>query len=103
MAKWFGVPVEGELGVILGTKEHYESTADQHVQMKITDPEVARDFVSRTGIHTLAPSVGSAHGVYVEKPKIHFEILEKIAQRTNIPLVLHGGSGIPFEDVRSMY
>ncbi len=100
MAKWFGVPVEGELGVILGTKEYFNTTNNQNDLLKITDPEVAKDFIFRTGINSLAPSIGSAHGVYIEKPKIHFDILKKIAQLTNVPLVLHGGSGIPPEDVR---
>jgi len=99
IAQWFGVPVEGELGVILGTHEFLESAAQKDIQLKITDPEAARDFVLRTGIHTLAPSIGSAHGVYVEKPKIHFDTLKRISEVTHIPLVLHGGSGIPVEDV----
>jgi len=99
IAQWFGVPVEGELGVILGTREFFESTTQKDDQLKITDPEAARDFVLRTGIHTLAPSIGSAHGVYVKKPKIHFDILKRISKATKIPLVLHGGSGIPVEDV----
>jgi ketose-bisphosphate aldolase len=99
IAQWFGVPVEGELGVILGTHEFFESAAQKDIQLKITDPEAARDFVLRTGIHTLAPSIGSAHGVYVEKPKIHFDTLKRISEVTHIPLVLHGGSGIPVEDV----
>jgi fructose/tagatose bisphosphate aldolase len=97
MARFFGVPVEGELGVIPLARDQ---KADDFEFQGVTNPEAAEQFAKQTGIHTLAPSVGTAHGVYVKLPKIHFAVLEEIRKRTQIPLVLHGGSGVPVEYVR---
>lgn len=97
MARSYGVPVEGELGVILKARDKKRSEYQAH---GVTDPRAAEEFVKRTGVQLLAPAVGTAHGVYKELPEIDFDILEEIAERTQIPLVLHGGSGVPVEDVR---
>jgi fructose-bisphosphate aldolase, class II len=68
-----------------------------------TDPELAIDFVQKTGVDALAISFGSSHGNYPEGfvPKFHFDIVEKIKKETNIPLVLHGGSGCGEENIRT--
>lgn len=90
------VEVEAELGKI-GATDKIETDNDQ---MLYTDPAEAEEFVARTGVDTLAVSIGTAHGVYpVKNPKIDLERLSEIRNRVSIPLVLHGGSGLPAETV----
>ncbi len=92
-----GVTVEGELGHV-GDNEgagKLENPSDFY-----TDPEVALDFVQRTGIDSLAVAVGNAHGDYKFPPKLDFERIAVISEKTNLPLVLHGGSGLADDDFR---
>ncbi|HET7628125.1 MAG TPA: class II fructose-bisphosphate aldolase [Bacillales bacterium] len=92
-----GVSVEAELGKI-GTTDFVETDTDEELY---TDPKEAQYFVEKTGIDALAASVGTAHGVYdVKKPKIDYDRLQKIRLLTKIPLVLHGGSGVPAEMIK---
>ena len=92
-----GVTVEGELG-------HVGDNEGAGKLMKpsdyYTDPDVAADYVHRTGIDSLAVAVGNAHGDYKFSPKLDFERIETIAARTGLPLVLHGGSGLANDDFR---
>lgn len=91
-----GVAVEAELGRI-GATDKIETDNDESLY---TDPREAREFVERTGVDTLAVSIGTAHGVYpVKDPKIDLERLARIREQIGIPLVLHGGSGLPRETV----
>ena len=93
-----GVTVEGELGHV-GDNDgagKLEKPSDYY-----TDPEMAADFVNRTGIDSLAVAVGNAHGDYKFPPKLDFERIETIAGRTGLPLVLHGGSGLSDTDFRT--
>lgn len=60
----------------------------------MADPEECQLFVELTGVPTLAPAVGTAHGIYKGEPNIDFDRIQKIAGRVSAPLVLHGGSGI---------
>ncbi len=93
-----GVTVEGELGHV-GDNEgtgKLENPSDYY-----TDPDVAEDFVRRTGIDSLAVAVGNAHGDYKFPPKLDFDRIETIARRTGLPLVLHGGSGLSDSDFRT--
>jgi fructose-bisphosphate aldolase class II len=92
-----GVTVEGELGHV-GDNEgagKLEKPSDYY-----TDPDVAEDYVRRTGIDSLAVAVGNAHGDYKFPPQLDFERIETIAGRTGLPLVLHGGSGLSDYDFR---
>jgi fructose/tagatose bisphosphate aldolase len=66
----------------------------------LTDPAVVAEFVETTGVDALAVAIGTAHGVYTETPKLDFPRLKAIAQETDVPLVLHGGSGAPDDDLR---
>jgi fructose-bisphosphate aldolase class II/tagatose 1,6-diphosphate aldolase GatY/KbaY len=86
------VPVEAELGTIGGTEE--DLTVDQ-AEAAYTDPALAEEFVARTGIDFFAPAFGTAHGVYKGEPKLDFARLKAISQRVDIPLVMHGASGVP--------
>ncbi len=93
-----GVTVEGELGHV-GDNEgtgKLENPSDYY-----TDPEIAADFVKRTGIDSLAVAVGNAHGDYKFPPKLDFERIETISGRTGLPLVLHGGSGLSDSNFRT--
>ena len=91
-----GVSVEAELGRI-GTTDFVETDTDEE---QYTVPSEAKEFCERTGVDALAVSVGTAHGVYtVKKPKIAYEYLAKMNSLFDVPLVLHGGSGVPSEMV----
>ena len=92
-----GISVEAELGTI--------SDADrtpEEIALGYTDPEIARRFVKDTGIDCLAVSIGTAHGVYKYTPKINFDLLKELIDTVSCPIVVHGGSGTPDEDVTEM-
>lgn len=89
IAKEKGVLVEAEVGQIKGQEEE-EHPAEEGIA-KLSD---VRQMLSYTDIDMLAVAVGTSHGVYHGKPKIHFELLENIAQISKIPLVIHGGTGL---------
>lgn len=82
-----GVSVEAELGHV-GLGEEYEIVDND----ALTDPELATDFVAKTGVDALAIAIGTAHGLYKGTPKIDFDRLIEIKKRVKVPLVLHGGS-----------
>ena len=65
-----------------------------------TDPDLAVKFCTETGIDALAPSFGTAHGIYKSKPVLDLERVKVIAEKTKLPLVMHGGSGVSDEDYR---
>lgn len=91
-----GVPVEAELGAIKGKEDDHVSEADCK-----TDPDQVAEFVERTGCDLLAVSIGNVHGLE-DTPKIDLDHLAKIAAVSPCPLVLHGGSGIPYETIAAM-
>lgn len=92
-----GVSVEGELGTIGGTEDDVSLDAEK---ANLADPEEAIRYYEETGVDALAIAVGTAHGVYVGEPKIHYDIIEKVAGAIPISLVLHGGSGVPDELIK---
>jgi len=93
MAAGRGVSVEAELGSLaLGDHSAEGELGDDE---RFTDPEAAREFVERTKIDALAVSIGTVHGFYKGEPDIRIDILKRIRERTELPLVLHGGSGTP--------
>jgi fructose-bisphosphate aldolase class II len=92
-----GVTVEAELGKIVRTEEQV-TPVEREAAMTI--PEQAAEFVVKTGIDALAVSIGNAHGWYKGKPELDFERLAAIKEAVTIPLVLHGGTGIPDEDIK---
>ncbi len=91
-----GIPVEAELGKV-GGKEDDGPDAGQG--NPFTDPDEAEEFVRRTGCTSLAVGVGTAHGVYHGTPHIEQDILKAIRERVDVPLVLHGTSGVPDDQV----
>jgi len=97
MARPAGATVEGELGAI-GRADDIVQEGGGHPTL--TDPDQATEYVRRTGVDALAVSIGNAHGVYTTLPRLDFERLAAIRSRVDVPLVLHGGSGTPEEDLR---
>ena len=91
-----GVPVEAELGKVGGKEDSLDGGSGN----PYTDPSEAKLFVSATGVDFLAVAIGTAHGVYKGVPHIDLERLSEIRSVVDIPLVLHGTSGVPDETVR---
>lgn len=88
----YNASVEAELGRLGGQED--DLIVDEKDSM-FTDPLAAKEYVEKTAIDSLAVAIGSAHGLYNGEPKLDFERLAKIRQHVDIPLVLHGASGIP--------
>jgi ketose-bisphosphate aldolase len=91
-----GITVEGELGAV-GMVD--SSTFEGSPESTLTDPEDAQIYVEKTGVDLLAVSIGNAHGIYSEKPKLDFSLLQNIRKAVGVPLALHGGSGTPQKDL----
>jgi fructose-bisphosphate aldolase class II len=95
-----GIRVEAEIGQLGGVEEHI-AVDEQHAHL--TDPQQAKDFVDKTGCDSLAIAIGTSHGAYKFSgdQKIHFDRLKEIADALpNVPLVMHGSSSIPQDEVR---
>ena len=97
MAKDYNCGVEAELGA-LASREGGAANASGPVY---TDPDEAVEFCNETGIDALAPSFGTAHGIYKSKPVLDLERVKVISEKTGLPLVMHGGSGVSPEDYRT--
>ena len=97
MAKQYNCGVEAELGA-LASREGGASAGSGPVY---TDPDEAAVFCRDTGIDALAPSFGTAHGIYKSKPVLDLDRVKIISEKTGLPLVMHGGSGVSPEDYRT--
>ena len=95
IAHSYGATIEGELGHV-GDNEGSAEGSDhlQDPSVFFTDPKLAKDFVDKTGVDALAIAVGNAHGAYKLPPKLDFDSIRTIAITVDVPLVLHGGSGL---------
>lgn len=91
---FYGIPVEAELGAIKGKEDEISSESDAR-----TDPGMVKEFVESTDCDMLAVSVGNVHGLEIE-PNIDLALLARIHSLSPCPLVMHGGSGIPFGILR---
>ncbi len=98
MASRFGASVEAEVGS-LGSREGGVGPKHESVY---TDPDLAKEFVKETGIDALACAFGTAHGMYKEQPKLDFDRVKKIYSMLDVPLVMHGGSGVDEESYRKL-
>lgn len=92
-ASSYGINIEAELG--------YIAKLGQNQKMVYTQPEEAKEFVEKTGINALAIAVGSAHGFYKETPELQLDLIAEINDATSAALVLHGGSGIPINQIQA--
>lgn len=92
-----GVSVEGELGTIGGVEDDL-SVDEEHASL--AKPEEAIRFFEETGVDALAIAVGTAHGMYKGEVKIHYDIIKAVVAKIPVPIVLHGGSGVPDDMIR---
>ena len=101
LAHLVNVSVEGELGTIGTTGTGAEAGTEEIIYV---NPDDVETFVQGTGVDTLAVAVGTAHGIYPKgkKPELKLELLKEITSRVDIPLVLHGGSGISAKDFKKV-
>ena len=95
-AKAVGIPVEAELGKVGGKEDDLVAEADTN-----TDPAEAKEFVEKTDVDSLAVAIGTAHGFYKGTPVLDKERLSQVRAVVDIPLVLHGASGLTDEEVRN--
>lgn len=90
-----GVDVEAELGAMPGIE-------NARIEDTYTKPELVNDYVSKTGCDILAIAFGTAHGLYKSKPVLNFDIISEIRKQNNIPLVMHGGSGVSEDEYKEV-
>ena len=93
IARKYDASVEAEIGCVGGSEDGIEDIA-----INCTKPEDAVKFENETGVDALAIAIGNAHGNYKSTPKLRFDILSEVEQKTHTPLVLHGGTGISPDD-----
>ena len=98
LAAPYGASVEAELGLVGGLDVLTASTSVANV---LTQPNEVIAFVERTGVDSLAVSIGTAHGVYQQLPKLDIPLLKELNAVSQVPLVLHGGSGTPEDQIRA--
>jgi fructose-bisphosphate aldolase class II len=96
-----GVDVEAELGALPQREGGGESAVSDPSEL-YTKPELVPDFIGRTNIDALAIAFGTAHGIYKSKPVLNMDIITKVREKTDIPLVMHGGSGISHDEYRKV-
>jgi len=91
MASVVGIPVEAELGKVLQSRD---KVTEEQVRAAMTDPDQAAEFIERTGISSLAVAIGSVHAMEAAEAELDIDRLKAIRAKVNIPLVLHGSSGV---------
>ncbi|MDT2436602.1 class II fructose-bisphosphate aldolase [Enterococcus avium] len=110
IAHALGASVEAELGHVFTSEVGGEAGAEDRVVYNVedhagddmyTDPEAARKFVEQTNVDCLAIAFGTAHGIYLTKPELNLNRVSEIAEVVDIPLVMHGGSGVSKEDMQT--
>nr|MCR4719984.1 class II fructose-bisphosphate aldolase [Bacillota bacterium] len=99
MAAKYGASVEAEIGSMGARESGEKGISDESIY---TDPDMAERFALETGIDALACAFGTAHGLYIKQPKLDFDRLKKIESLVDIPLVMHGGSGVSHEDYKKV-
>lgn len=101
IAHSYGATIEGELGHVGDNPDSAEGNFHLDDPSRFfTDPKMAKDYVDKTGVDALAIAVGNAHGAYKLPPKLDFNRIRTIAQTVDVPLVLHGGSGLTDNDFK---
>ncbi len=95
-----GFGIEAELGVMPGREDGVASDKGVGDESLYTDPDQAVEFVTQTGVDALACSFGTVHGLYKAEPKLNFDLIKTLRERTGVPIVMHGGSGLSNEEYR---
>lgn len=100
LARPYGASVEAELGS-MGRREYGDGnrSGDEDETKIYTDPALAKAFVEATGIDALACSFGTTHGIFLKAPKLDFDVVRNVRRLTDIPVVMHGASGVSTEDL----
>jgi len=98
LARPYGASVEAELGRVGGYGAETDGKALSNI---LTQPDEVMTFLERTGVDSLAVSIGNAHGVYPQLPQLDIPLLKELNAASTVPLVLHGGSGTPDDQVRA--
>jgi len=98
VADKYGASLEGEIGS-MGARESGDGEATESIY---TNPDDAVKFVKETGVDALACAFGTAHGLYTKQPKLDFDRLKKINEMIDVPIVMHGGSGVSDDDFRKV-
>ena len=100
LARRYGASVEAELGS-MGRREYGAGnrSGDEDETKIYTDPQMAKAFVEATGVDALACSFGTTHGIFLKAPKLDFDVVRNVRRLTNIPIVMHGASGVSTEDL----
>ncbi|MGI6126888.1 MAG: class II fructose-1,6-bisphosphate aldolase [Planifilum sp.] len=93
-ARAYGVSVEAEVGIVGGSEDGMEGS------IRYADPGECLRMVKEAQIDALAAALGSVHGPYRGEPRLNFERMKEISERTDVPLVLHGGSGLPDDQIQ---
>jgi fructose-bisphosphate aldolase class II len=102
VAHALGVSVEAELGSIAGSAAETGAPVDHEPESAFTDPELAAEFVGRTGVDALAISFGNAHGTYQGEPDLDLELVREVFARVEVPLVMHGASGLADDEYQKI-
>lgn len=101
MAHAEGVTVEAELGAVGGVEDAVYGDG-QESKLVLVDPKQAANYVERTGIDCLAPAIGNVHGLTKQEPKLDLELLRTVRSQVDVPLAMHGGTGISDETIREV-
>ena len=102
IAKSLGVSVEAELGHMLNSSIGAgEGRSEIDSPYQYTDPDQAKDFVNKTQVDCLAVAIGTVHGIYLEKPVLNLDRAREISDAIQIPLVMHGGSGLSISEYQT--
>lgn len=96
-----GVDVEAELGR-LPNREGGAGGGEERPEDLYTDPDLVPDYLKKTGVDALAVAFGTAHGIYKVKPVLNMDVITKVRDKTDVPLVMHGGSGISHDEYREV-
>jgi len=101
IAKPYQASVEGELGTVAGEEGVADTGSSSVEATPYTNADEAKLFVEQTGVDALAIALGTAHGIYTQSPHISFDTIKAIAKQVNVPLVMHGATGVTDEDIKT--
>lgn len=100
LARAYNAGVEGELGAVAGEEGVADTDSDAPEILPYTWPDEASRFVEQTGVDALAIAVGTAHGLYTQEPHIHYDTIRNVAAGTQVPLVMHGATGVSDQSIQ---
>jgi len=97
LAKKYGASTEAELGTVPGKEDNIDGKL-----MEFVDPDQVCEFIAKTGIDALAVGIGTVHGFYKKEPNLQFDLINEVAALTDVPLVMHGGTGLSEDDFKKV-